>query len=119
MDTQKITTEYRKSQWINIIQKRQDSGQTIGDFCQAAGINKSAYYYWLGRIRKEACEAFEKPDISTDITPTGWMQLSSVAVIPQQTNSTLSIEISGCHITVDINTDPELLKNICRMLRTL
>ena len=120
MNTQKITGEYRLSQWIDIIQKRQESGQTINDFCQATGINRNAYYYWLRKIRKETYSELSKPKTSsTDVVPNGWMQLTGAMAIPQQINSTLVIEISGCNITVNADTDPDLLKKVCLMLRSL
>jgi hypothetical protein len=37
----------------------------------------------------------------------------------QEMKSTLDIEVGGCHVTVDAQTDPELLKNVCRILRML
>jgi putative transposase len=33
METQKVTTEFRMSQWTKIIQSRIDSGLSIKDFC--------------------------------------------------------------------------------------
>jgi len=45
MDIQKATVEYRLSQWAQIIKARQESGQTIKDFCQTAGISKYKYFY--------------------------------------------------------------------------
>jgi putative transposase len=32
---------------------------------------------------------------------------------------TLDIEVGGCRITVDTETDPELLKRVCCILRVL
>ena len=118
MNTQKITGEYRLHQWIDIIQKRQESGQTINDFCQATGINRNAYYYWLRKIRKETYSELSKPKIS-DVVPNGWMQLTGAVAIPQQISSTLVIEISGCNITVNADTNPDLLKKVCLTLRSL
>lgn len=115
MDTQKIASEYRLSQWAKVIQARQDSGKSIKDFCQAEGINRNAYFYWQRRLRYAACTEIaitEKPEVSI---PSGWMQLAPA----QQTKATLGIDINGCHITVSAETDPDLLKKVCRMLRSL
>jgi len=38
---------------------------------------------------------------------------------PQQIKAALDIEISGCHITASVDTDPELLKKVCRVLMSL
>ena len=40
MDVQKVTAEYRLSQWAQVIKARQESGQTIKDFCEEKGISR-------------------------------------------------------------------------------
>ena len=51
MDVQKVTAEYRLSQWAQVIKARQESGQTIKDFCQTAGISRYKYFYWQRKLR--------------------------------------------------------------------
>lgn len=117
MDTQKVAVEYRLSQWAQVIQAQQQSGQNVKDFCQTAGINKNAYFYWQRKLRKVACTELAKTEEPRNIVPSGWMQLT-----PKQANhakDVLDIEINGCHITVNAETDPELLKKVCRTLRSL
>ena len=38
MNTQKVAEEYRLSQWAQVIQAQQESGQSIKDFCEATPI---------------------------------------------------------------------------------
>lgn len=116
MEMQKVTREFRLSQWATIMQNRIDSGQKVKDFCKATGISKDAYYYWQHKLRQKAAEELVKPEGSKGIVPSGWMQLTPSQ--PQQ-NTTLDIEISGCHITASVDTDPELLKKVCRVLLSL
>lgn len=52
---------------------------------------------------------------SVNCVPEGWMQLAQ----GQETKSRLDIGIGGCRVTVDAETDPELLKKVCRILRGL
>lgn len=121
MDIQKVTADYRLSQWVQVIQEQKHSGQSIKDFCQEKGISRDAYFYWLRKIRKTTCIELSKmegpikdlPEVSH--VPQGWIELSQ----GQETKSTLDIEVGGCRITVDDGTDPELLKKICRILRVL
>ena len=56
MDTKKITTEYRLSQWAKIVQERSNSGLSIKVFCENAGMRETTYYYWLKKLREKACE---------------------------------------------------------------
>jgi putative transposase len=37
----------------------------------------------------------------------------------QKEKATLDIEIFGFHVTVNAGTDPELLKKVCNILRSL
>jgi hypothetical protein len=47
----------------------------------------------------------------------GWMQLKSGDM--QYKDVGLSIEINGCRLKVDSNTDTELLKKVCRIMMSL
>lgn len=115
MDTLKVTDEYRLSQWMKTIQEKQNSGQTIKDFCQARGVNKQSYYYWQRKLRKVACTEMANCELSSGILPNGWAQLEPA---PPMTSS-LEIEAGGCHISVNNETDLELLKKVCRMLGSI
>ena len=118
MDTHKITADYRMSQWAQVMQARTDSGQNIRDFCQAAGISKNAYFYWQRKLRQLACsELVKAKEIDADISPRGWVQVAPKQV--QATKEVLKVEINGCYLTVNTETDPELLKKVCHILRSL
>lgn len=117
MDIQKIAVEYRLSRWAQVIQTRLDSGQNVKDFCQTEGISKNAYFYWQRKLRKVACTELAKTKDPKNIVPSGWMQLKPEQA--QHAKEFLEIEINGCHVTVNAQTDPELLKKVCRTLRSL
>ena len=117
MDTRKVTTEYRMDQWSKVIQRRMESGQTITDFCEAEGIKKHQYFYWQRKLREAACTDLSVADNSTSISPSRWLRLNPSDT--QGSNKSLSIEINGCCLEVNSSTDTELLKKICRTLRSL
>lgn len=117
MNTQKIATGYRLSQWAKVIQARQESGQNVKDFCRATGISKNQYFYWQRKLRKAACTELALQEKTMHPAPGGWVQLAPIQA--QQIKATLNIEISGFHISVDAQTDPELLKKVCRVLGSL
>jgi len=117
MDTQKATAEYRLSQWTQVIQACLNSGQSIKDFCLATGISRNSYFYWQKKLRNAACAKLEKEEKPKTFVPNGWVQLAPPQ--PQSQQVTLNIEINGCRITADAETDPELLKKVCRVLRSL
>jgi putative transposase len=117
MNTKKVANEYRLTKWTQIIQERHHSGQTISDFCQEAGISKNTYFYWQRKVRKVACTELLRTQESKNIIPNGWMQLKPEQ--EQKEKATLDIEIFGFHVTVNAGTDPELLKKVCNILRSL
>lgn len=117
MDTQKVATEYRMSQWAQVIQERQNSGQSVKDFCEANGLNRNTYFYWQRKLRETACTVLSTSKESKGVVPGGWIQLSPE---PERcVKEVLDIEIGGCHITVTNETDHELLKKVCLTLRDL
>jgi putative transposase len=117
MDVKGATTEYRLSQWAKIIQARHESGQTVKDFCLTNGISRDSYFYWQRKLREAACTTLTESEMSKDIIPGGWMQLSPKQVYSAK--GTLDIEINGCNITVNAETNLELLKQVCRVLMSL
>ncbi len=117
MNTQKVTAEYRMSQWAQVIQGRLDSGQSIKDFCQSSGISRNTFFYWQRKLREAACTELAKAEGPRSIVPDGWMRLESDR--GQYSVEALTIEISGCHITVNEQTNLELLHKVCRALRSL
>lgn len=116
MNTQKIAAEYRLAQWAKVVQQRIDSGKSIKDFCEDEGVGRNTYFYWQKKLREAACKALPEQNESS-VVPARWMQLKSSGT--QCTNEGLSIEINGCHLKVDSNTDTELLKKVCRTLMSL
>jgi hypothetical protein len=114
MDIQKVTAEYRLSKWMQVIQEKQCSGQNTKDFCREKGISSNAYFYWQRKLRKAACAELSLEDPRSS-APEGWIQLAQ----SQEIKSTLNIEVGGCRITVDDETDLELLKKVCRILKGL
>ncbi len=115
MDIQKVTAEYRLSKWMQVIQEKQCSGQSVKEFCRDTGISSNAYFYWQRKLRKAACAGISKLEEPVNCVPEGWIQLAQ----GQEIKSTLDIEVGGCRVTVDAETDPELLKKVCRILKVL
>ena len=120
MDTRKVATEYRMAQWSQTIQARVQSGQSIKDFCATTGISRNRYFYWQRKLRQATCSDLveRESDAEKGLVPSGWVRLES-----KETASTeevaVTVEISGCRVSVTTETDPELLARICRTLKAL
>jgi putative transposase len=117
MDTRKVAKEYRLNQWAQIIKARNESGKSVKDFCEDAGVSRNAYFYWQRKLRKAACKDLTVADESAVIVANGWVKLNPVR--PQYEDDGILIEINGCRITVKGDTDLGLLKSVCGALRSL
>lgn len=115
MNTQAVVADYRMSEWVQIIKERQNSGQTIRAFCEERGITEGFYFYWQRKLRKALCRGLTTLKEAENNTSGNWIQLSPA----KEVKDTLAVEIAGCHVMVDTETDPELLKMVCRTLRGL
>ena len=118
-DTQKIAAQFRLSGWGEAVKERIVSGQTVNAFCKAHGISKNTYYYRQKKVREAACVAMVNSQKSeTALVPRGWTQLAEAASTPAS-DSALTVEICGCQIKVNSETDPVLLKKVCGVLKSL
>lgn len=98
---------------------RQTSGLSIKDFCKTAGFHENVYYYWQRKLREAACEelAVQEAGSEKSLVPVGWAVCATVE--PVAKDKVLTVEISGCCVYVEADTDPELLSKVCRVLRAL
>ena len=69
MDTQKVATEYRMSQWAQVIRERQQSNQTINEFCELRGISRHAFFYWQRKLRQAVCTKLSELEKTANSTP--------------------------------------------------
>ena len=59
MQVTEYKTEYRLSQWSEIIQEQKQSGKTVSEWCSEHGMTTNAYYYRLRRVRESVCRSIE------------------------------------------------------------
>jgi transposase-like protein len=52
----KITSDVRRQQWLDIITACNASGLTKEEWCAQNGINTKTFYYWQRQLRHEALE---------------------------------------------------------------
>ena len=48
-----VRNEYRKQQWVQIIQDCQSSGLRNKEYCRQHGISEKSYYYWLRKPKSQ------------------------------------------------------------------
>jgi len=118
-DTQKIVTQLRLSGWSEAVKERLASGQTVNAFCEEKGISKTTYYYRQKKVRDAACTELMRAQNREDrAVPSGWTRLAGSEPVTVAENA-LTIEAGGFHLTVNGETDMELLAKVCRMMKSL
>lgn len=137
-----IRTAKRQAQiqkWIPIIQKCNQSGLRVIDFCAQEGITKDSYYYWLRKVREAALEAQTSISVVPDTTDTPKLvnitnrpsTLTDEAILinrdsrnfisandPKSAdfNIQLTISVGSAVIGVNKNTPKELLLSVMEVL---
>ena len=107
MNTRAIASEYRLSQWAQVMQSRAESGLSVRAYCAKAGIRKNSYYYWQRKLREVSCEGLARlANGSTGLeTATMFTEvLYEAQVSTPQTKGNkednLSIEFPGVQVSV-------------------
>jgi transposase-like protein len=108
------------------MQERQVSGQNIREYCETHGIHENVYYYWQRKLRCAAVEKLSFPQVTapqaakkTLTVPNGWAVCEELSSETTDAKQTLTIEIGGFRVPITADTDPELLKKICGVLKSL
>ena len=51
MNTKLTTAQIRMNQWATIIKNRCNSGLQVDVYCEAHGLPRNSYFYWLRKIK--------------------------------------------------------------------
>jgi transposase-like protein len=118
MTVREAKQAYRIREWAGLISQKAESGKTVKAWCRENGISTRVYYYRLRQVRESAAESRTTLDTAaeTALVPSGFKTL---AVAEQSTVQTLTVEVGVYSVTVNAETDAELLARVLRLLKTL
>ncbi len=113
-----VKGKFRKEQWEKLITDCQRSGLNVDDWCIQNNISRHAYYYWLRKIRKQACESilpvFHKEEKTVDFAKL------EVQTTKNDTHAAVIIHLSYAKLEVIEGASQQTveavllaLKNIC------
>jgi len=113
-----VKNKFRQEQWEKLIADCQSSGLKVDDWCIKNNISRHAYYYWLRKIRKRACEAILPviPEQKSQVA------FTKIEMQPQPTYSIAPIIMHLPSATLEIPNETSrqtieavlmALKNIC------
>ena len=97
-----VRNEYRKQQWVQIIQDCQSSGLSNKEYCREHGISEKSYYYWLRKLRRVAAESM--PQI---------VEMEMTAA----TEEKVYIRFRGAELTLPAGTEVETIAAVLRALQ--
>ena len=92
-----VKTLFRKEQWKKLIFECQSSGMQVKDWCALHNVTKQTYYYWLRKIREEACENL--PVVREESKPVAFKKLE---VTPPVSNLAAAVIIHLPSATVEV-----------------
>jgi len=116
MDIASITNNFRLSEWMQVLKDQKASGMTVNNFCLSRGIKRHSFYYWQRKLRETAVTELQKNvEVAGNHIPAGWLQLKQET----DTEATIEVMVNGFSINVGADTNPELLKKVCTILRSV
>jgi len=110
-----MTSEYRLSQWAEIMRRRLESGLNIKVFCEREGLKTDRYHYWQRKLRDATAELMPI-EAKKATVPAGWTQINTTVENSTPTGTVMAVEIGKCRVSVDNMTDMELLSKVCKAL---
>jgi len=136
MNIRSAKRQAQLQKWIPIIQKCNQSGMRVIDFCASEGITKDAYYYWLHKIREAALEsqtditvAPDKPKLVNitqesallnynefEVNHNHRMMVTSNTQESAGFNTQLTISVGASVIGINQNTPKDLLLSVMEVL---
>ncbi|MDD2497390.1 MAG: transposase [Desulfitobacteriaceae bacterium] len=120
MNTREVTSKYRFNQWTEIIRECRSSGQTISAWCAEHNINPKTYYYWLRRVRADACEAL--PSLSDGKNPIVPVNIPVPTVNTDHVNqesSDIVVRFGAATLEIRNNASATLIENTLRALQNV
>ena len=123
MDTRKVASEFRLTQWTQMIQGRLERQQSIKAFCQEAGMSENTYYYWQRKVRQALCERVTGNTAGTPsagIATRGFSEVKLVeahelpASAGKAESGRLQVETGEIKIVIDSSYPPEKLAALLR-----
>lgn len=113
-----VKTKFRLEQWTQLIQDQRSSGMSVKAWCQQTQIKETSYYYWLKRIRQQACS---KEIVATQLEPDGPVTFAKLPISLGKTNRSpaMVINLPSASIEVMDGAAPETIEAVLLAMKVL
>ena len=102
------THDVRRASWLNIITQCQKRpvNVSVKQWLADNGVKEKAYYYWLRKFRREACEQIQLPAVTTqaEVSFAEFPIPVQAPVKPEAANNTAAV-IRANGMTIEITND--------------
>jgi transposase-like protein len=109
---------FRMEHWMQLIKEQQTSGMSIKSWCQQNDIKEPSYYYWLKKIRKEACSRQTQAIQPAIRKPVEFAKLRMDAGTPGG-GAAVIIHLPSAMVEVKEGVSPKTVEAVLRALKTL
>ena len=106
MNTKLATRQIRLNKWAGIIKAHKASGLTVDEYCKQHNISRSAYFYWLRRIKEEA------------LSQAGFVEIPPVNAVAEKSffDTQMIIKSGATEICINNNTPSDLITRVLEVL---
>lgn len=117
MNIRKIDREVKLKQWTEVIQDCRSSGQSVRSWCIEHNIDEKRYYYWLRKIREQACNSIEHP-VSIDVNKCEFAQIQPPVAF-HQVVPTIKLHIGGIIVEISDGMSQETISYVLNRIRDI
>mgnify|MGYP002514793606 CR=1 FL=1 len=120
---------YTAEEKMELITRCRQSGLSDYEWCRENNINSSTFYYWIKKLRIEACEL----ELSTTVAKVPQKQeVVKIDIVPEQetipyvsenvtneskTTASIELMLNGCTLKIHNNVNPTLLAQTINIIR--
>ncbi len=118
MNTREVASQYRLSQWTEIVRQCRSSGQSVAVWCAENNVSITSYYYRLRRIREAACEALPSLSANSSIVPVNIpVHTAEADSIDQESSSDIVVRMGTVTLEISNNASATLIETTFRALQ--
>ncbi len=117
MDSTIMSRQYKLQKWTEIIRTCRSSGLTVAKWCEENSVTPSNYYYWLKRVRQNACDTLPAVNNhSNTIVPLVIEESITPDKIVSDQSYALRLIVSGYTLEFSNDASPILIENALKVL---
>lgn len=111
-----VKNQYRLEQWTRLIQDCQSSGMRVDDWCEANGVTHHAYYYWLRKVRKAACQDLS---VTSEMESSTYFKQLEVQVPTANTQAAVIIHLPSATLEIQNGATQQTVEAVLLALKSI